>query len=571
MIAMQPADALSLAAGSVRLSYGELNARSAALAQRLQVLGAGRDVPVAVCANRSPAAVVASLAVLKAGAAYVPLDPAHPAERLEFMLRDVGAPLVVADRAIAERVPAGSWKVVYLDDAPVPHGPREQSVSPDPASLAYIIYTSGSTGRPKGVAISHGSLLNLIRWHRRAFSVTAADRASQIAAPGFDAAVWEVWPYLTAGASLHFPSEITRGAAPPLRDWLLAEQITIAFAPTALAEQMIALPWPGKAALRFLLTGGEALRRYPPPGLPFVLVNNYGPTETTVVATSCVVPPGPPLHETPPIGQAIDNVLIVILDERLNPVHDGQPGELCIGGASLARGYVNQPELTAQKFISGLFSSQPARWYRTGDLVRRLPDGQIAFLGRLDDQIEIRGFRVEPGEIESALSAHPEIRISVAIAREDTPDDKRLVAYVVPVAGAAPSIGALEDLLRRRLPAYMMPAAIVSVRELPLTPNGKVDRAALPAPPRAPEPPVRDGVAPRLAKIMSRLLELKEVAYDDNFFLLGGHSLLGAQVLAQVRETFGVTLTLRQLFEAPTVSQLAAEIERAELLASDSK
>jgi len=573
MIAAQPREALALAASSFRLSYGQLNERSAGLAQGLQLLGAGPDVPIAVFAKRTPAGVLAALSVLKAGAAYVPLDPDDPAERLEFVLRDVQAPFVLAERGLAGRLPKGRWKVIPLDEAPLLFSkPMDPLPVPGPNNLAYIGYTSGSTGRPLGVEITHASLLNLIRWHQRTFHVTAADNASQIAAPSFDAAVWEIWPYLTAGANLHFPDAAIRRAARPLRDWLVDEYITIAFAPTALAEQLIALQWPGHTALRTLLTGGDVLRHYPPAGLPFTLVNNYGPTEAAVVATSGPVPPQSNPLEHPPIGRPIDNVRVAVLDEFMQPVRNGQPGELCLGGAGLARGYVNQPALTAQKFVLDPSASDPqARLYRTGDLVRRYSDGQIEFIGRMDDQVSIRGFRVEPAEIESALSAHPAVENSVAVAREDAAGGRSLVAYVVPAADANPSPAALLNWLRERLPEYMLPSEIVSLAGLPLTTHGKVDRAALPAPPREREWLAAAAVEARLAQIMASLLQIEGVSNDHNVFHAGGNPILGALVIDRVRQAFGVTLTPHQLFEVPTVSGLAAEIERAALLSNSSK
>ncbi|MGA3040320.1 MAG: non-ribosomal peptide synthetase [Bryobacteraceae bacterium] len=563
MIAAQPDDAMALAARAFRLSYGQLNERSAGLAHGLRLLGVGPDVPIAVFADRTPAGVVAALSILKAGAGYVPLDPADPAERLEYVLRDAQTPFVLADRRIAVRLPKGAWKVIPLDEEPLLFNkPLEPLPAPSPHHLAYIAYTSGSTGRPVGVEVTHARLLNLIRWHQRALHVTAADNASQLAAPGLDAAVWEIWPYLTAGASLHFPDLRISRAARLLRDWLHDEYITIALASTALAEQLISLDWPCTTVLRTLLTGGGVLRHYPPAGLPFKLVNNYGPTEATVVATSATVPPQGNWLEYPSIGQPIDNVRIAILNESMEPVRNGLTGELYIGGAGLARGYRNQPELTARKFVPDP-SDQQARLYRTGDLVRRYSDGQIEFVGRTDDQIAIRGFRLEPSEIECALNSHPQVQSSFAMVREDTPGQRLLVAYVVPAAESAVSTAALRDWLRERLPDYMVPSAIVTLRELPLTPNGKVNRAALPAPGSESEAVCKGSVEARLAQIMASLREVDASANGENVLHAGGNPLLAALLLDRVRHVFGVTLQPSQLFEAPTVSGLAAEIERA--------
>jgi acyl-coenzyme A synthetase/AMP-(fatty) acid ligase len=357
-----------------------------------------------------------------------------------------------------------------------------------------------------------------------------------------------------------------------LRDWLVDEYITIAYAPTALAERLIALEWPRHTALRTLLTGGDILRQYPRAGLPFKLANHYGPTEAAGVVTSGEVSPQSNPVELPSVGGAIDNVRLAILDESMKLARHGKPGELYIGGPGVARGYVNQPELTAHKFMSDLFCADPyARLYRTGDLVRRLADGQIAFLGRVDDRLTIRGYRVEPSEIETALNAHPQIANSAAIVREDLPGERRLVAYVAPAAGAAPSPAAVERWLRDRLPEYMHPSAIVCLCEIPLTLNGSVDRDALPAPHRETEPSAREEMQARLAQIVAALLEVDDISHDDNFFEAGAHPLLAALLLDRVRQVFGVTLTAEQIFDAPTVGGLAAEIERAAMLSNSSQ
>jgi len=489
------------------------------------------------------------------------------------MLEDSGAPVVVTDAARAEELPSGAWTALALDGAGGPPAAAPTATAqPRPAAagdLAYVIYTSGSTGRPKGVEVTHCSLLNLVFWHARAFDVTPADRATQLASPSFDAAVWEIWPYLTSGASVHVPDEATRVSPTALRDWLVAESVTITFVPTPMAEAVMALDWPAGTALRTLLTGGDVLHRHPPAGLPFALVNNYGPTEGTVVATSCVVPPAGHEDRLPTIGRPIANTRLHVLDEALRPVPAGEPGELCLAGDGLARGYRGQPELSAEKFVQvTLDGRRPTRLYRTGDLVRWLPDGQVEFLGRIDEQVEIRGHRIEPHEIEAALDAHPGVGASVVVAREDRRGDRRLVAYVAPVPGRSPDREALRAHLAGRLPEHMVPATYVWVSELPLTPNGKVDRDALP------EPDARNTgrpgaiVGPRtlvegaLAGIVRELLALDRVSIDENFFVLGGHSLLGAQLIARVRDRFGVELDLRALFDNPTVERMAAIVEQ---------
>jgi len=354
-----------------------------------------------------------------------------------------------------------------------------------------------------------------------------------------------------------------------LRDWLLSREITISFIPTVMAERIMALEWPAKAPLRIVLTGADTLHHYPSPQLPFLLVNNYGPTECTVVATSGPVPSRERADQRPTIGRPITNTQIHILDEDCKPVPIGTPGEIHIGGAGLARGYLNRPELTAQRFIPDPFCAEPgARLYKTGDLACFAPDGPIAFLGRIDDQIKIRGYRIEPDEIVSTLNQHPAIAESAVVAREFSPGDKRLVAYVAAASESSLAYAELRDFLGARLPEYMVPATFVTLPALPVNSNGKVDRASLPAPSASntlrDEGPVlpRNPIEQRLTEILGALLKVEQVGVNDNFFMLGGHSLLGTQMIARVRETFGVELTLRNLFDHPTAAGMAAEIEQ---------
>ncbi|HET9795126.1 MAG TPA: non-ribosomal peptide synthetase [Thermoanaerobaculia bacterium] len=556
--------ALALSAGARRLTFGELDALAETFAAELADTGVSADRPVAIVLADPGDRAVASLAAWKAGAAYLPLDPDAPRSRLAFMVRDCAAPLVVAEDE-ATWLELGAPVIPFRRDRPARAGGRRPE--PDGSSgLAYVIYTSGSTGTPKGVEIEHGSLSNLIAWHRRAFGVGPADRASQLANPAFDAAVWELWPSLAAGASVHFPDPALRGDPARLREWMLAEGISVAFAPTPVAERLLALDWPADAALRLLLTGGDVLHRRPPAGLPFRLVNNYGPTEATVVATSGFVVPASSLAGgLPSIGSPIDGVEALVLDERGELCPDGEPGELCLAGAGLARGYVGG---TARH--PGGFAPHPfrggERMYRTGDRVRRRHDGRLEFLGRLDGQVKIRGFRVEPAEIEAALETHPDVRSSLAVAKTERDGEVRLVAYVVSEEGRRPAD--LREHLRSRLPEYMVPSVFVTIDEFPLTSHGKIDREALPAPPRetpgasAGRPPGSTAEA-RVAKIAAELLRLDRIGVDENFFSLGGHSLLGTQMIARVRDAFGIELPLRTIFEAPTVSRLAAEVEKA--------
>lgn len=567
---LQPSH-IALAHDSMQLTYGELDDRANRLAQQLKILGVVPNTVVAVCMRRSPLAALASLAVLKAGAAYLPIDPNYPPERLSFILTDVLARLVLSDSTVVDRLPEGSWRLILLDREDMAGSPTcWQTAQICPDHLSYVIYTSGSTGTPKGVEITHRNLLNLVSWHQKAFAVTADDRVAQFVSFGFDAAVEELWPHLTAGAAVHITPEEVRSSPELLKDWLVAHEITIAFVPTAVAERLIMLDWPVGTKLRLLLTGADTLHHYPPPGLPFALINNYGPTETTVIATSGPVSPEKRNCERrPSIGRPIDGTEIYIVDEFLNPVPRGEVGELCIGGAGVGRGYVNSPELTARKFIRDPFVNKPgARLYRTGDLGRWLPDGQIEYIGRVDDMIKIRGYRVEPNEIIAVLDTHPAVQASAAIARKDGTENPLLVAYiVVNHTQVHPTAAQLRDLLRTRLPDYMIPATFVVLPDLPLTSNGKVDRKALPPPSASNTLTNESYLSPRtvlekkLSALVSNLLGVTQVGVNDNLFLVGGHSLFGAQLIARIREDFGVELALRSVFEFPTPALLAQKIE----------
>jgi amino acid adenylation domain-containing protein len=558
------------------LTYEELNRRANQISRVLRSWGVGPDTLVGLCVERSAEQVIAGLGILQSGGAYVPMDPAYPQERLAYMLNDAQPAVLVTTQRVSRRLPAGRWRTLTLDvNLPqvAHHSTSAAECCSRPENLAYVIYTSGSTGRPKGVQITHKNLLNLVFWHQREFNVNSQDRASQLASPGFDAAVWELWPYLTAGASVHVVDDAVRSQPAALRDWLVRHGITIGFVPTPLAERMIALEWPTETALRVLLTGADTLHGYPPPKLPFVLVNNYGPTECTVVATSCPVAAkeDPAVQaQLPPIGWPISNVEIFILDQHLTPVPVGTTGEIYIAGAGLGLGYLNCPELTAAKFVINPFAPKGNdRLYRTGDLGRYLPDGRICFQGRIDDQIKIRGYRIEPNEIVASLNEHPSILASAVVAREQLGGDKYLVAYLVLDPDTKLAAPTLRDFLYARLPEHLVPRVFVELEALPLSANGKIDTASLPAPDEkntltnqivdAPH----NMVEVRLVQILVKLLNVGEVDINDNFFLLGGHSLLAAQLLASVRDVFGVELPLRAIFDSPTAAGLSLQIEHA--------
>ena len=576
-------DALAVTAGSARLSYGQLNRRANRLAHRLRALGVGRETLVCLCVERSAAMVVGLLGILKAGGAYVPLDPNYPSDRLAFMLGDSGAKVLVSERTVAGRVPPHNAAVLLLDDdtgldgAAASNADPNADYGPAPDDLCYVIYTSGSTGKPKGVAVPHRGLMNLVAWHRRAFAVSPADRASQVASLGFDACGWELWPYLTAGASVHIVADDVRASPSDLLKALIEKKITIGFLPTPLAQMVFDDPMHVGLTLRYLLVGGDKLTRLAPPGSDFITVNNYGPTEYSVVTTSGQI--GESKSLPPSIGRPIANTQIYVLDRHLKPAPIGVVGELYIGGQGLARGYHDRPALTADSFVANPLPGTPgARLYKTGDLVRYRSDGMLEFLGRTDHQIKIRGFRIEPGEIEAVLAAHKDIGDAVVTVMPRGGESDHLIAYVAPKqnsAFAANGAGhaarrelteALRSHLRAHLPDYMVPADFIVLRQLPQAPNGKVDRRALPAPDMvrseadnayaAPNTPLEEVIA----GIWAEVLDLDRVGIDDNFFEIGGHSLLAARLISRIRDRLKVEVPLQALFRSPTPGQFAANL-----------
>ncbi len=558
--------ALAISCGADRLTYAELDERANQLAHYLRAAGIGPERVAGVCLSRSPSLLVAILGILKAGGAYLPMDPETPAERLQFMLRDAGAGLVITEKAYVEAVGRGSARTICLDGADsraIDNCPRTRVRVPvSRRNLAYVIYTSGSTGRPKGVQIEHAGLLNLSRWHQRVHGVTATDRATQIAGLGFDATVWEVWPYLISGASIHLPDDESRLSPSALVAWLASERVTIAFLPTPLLEAALPEQWPAHS-LRRVLTGGDRLHRAGDATLGFELFNQYGPTENSVVTTWGPASEG---DGPPPIGRPIDNTAVYLLDGQLRPVPVGVPGELHISGTGLSRGYLGRPDLTAERFIPDPFSAAPGgRLYKTGDYARYAPDGTIIFVGRMDGQVKLRGFRVELSEIEVALAQHPGVREAVAVVSAGPAGD-RLLAYITPAGAEAPPAAALRAFLAATLPEYMVPAAFVPLASLPLTPNGKVDRAALAAAEGLDTADAGVFVAPAtevektIAAVWRSVLQVEAVGIDDNFFDRGGHSLLLMQVHRQLQQHYGDTLRILDLFRYPTIRSLAAHI-----------
>ncbi|HEX2093536.1 MAG TPA: amino acid adenylation domain-containing protein, partial [Longimicrobiaceae bacterium] len=553
--------------GEQQVSYAELNARANRLAHHLRALGVGPDVRVGLCVERSVEMIVGVLAVLKAGGAYVPLDPEYPPERLTYMLQDSVPAVLLTQGVLAGRFEALAVPVLALDmhastwaEQPERNPPRADLT---PGCLAYVIYTSGSTGTPKGVMVEHRGASNLVAAQVRAFAVEPQSRVLQFASFSFDACVSEVFMALCRGAALHVPPPGIVLAGEALLEVLAREGITHATLPPAVLGPLTEDA--GLGPVRTLVLAGDvvpgALVRRWAPGLR--LINAYGPTEATVCATlvECRAEEG----ANPSIGRPVANARVYILDRAGEPVPVGVAGELFIGGAGVARGYLGRGELTAERFVPDPFGGEPGRrLYRTGDRGRWLPDGTIEFLGRADFQVKVRGYRIEPGEIEAQLSERPEVREAVVLAREDAPGERRLVAYYV--GAGAVEAETLRAHLRERLPEYMVPAAYVRLEEMPLTPNGKLDRRALPAPEgnaytrRGYEAPVGE-VEQALAQIWAEVLKVERVGRWDHFFELGGHSLLAVRVLERMRQR-GLHLEVRALFTMPVLAELAGEVER---------
>ena len=541
------------------LSYGELDARSSQLAHHLRALGVGPEVVVGLCLERSLEMLVALLAILKAGGAYLPLDPDYPRERLAFMLEDAGAPVLVTHSALRARLPGHGARIVCLDaDGPAiaQHPTSAPASGLLPQNPAYVIYTSGSTGAPKGVVVAHSGIPNLAATQIDRFAITSEARILQFAPLSFDAAIWEIAAALASGAAL-----VCTGSGAQRRcsgTWLIhAQGVTHATLPPVLLADL-----PEDLPLQTLIVAGEAcpaavVARWSPGRR---MINAYGPTETTVCATMSEALVG---ALVPPIGRPIWNTRVYVLDGGLQPVAAGVCGELYIAGAGLARGYLGRAGLTAERFVADPFGAAGSRMYRTGDLARWRGDGVLEFLGRADAQVKLRGFRIEPGEIEAALVRHGEVAQAAVIAREDGAGGKRLVAYVVAAAERIVDAAALRGHLAGSLPDYMVPSAFVVLDRLPLTPNGKLDRRALPAPEmpacgvrRLPRTPQEE----MLCGLFAEVLGVERVGIDDNFFDLGGHSLLATRLISRIRSTLDVEIAIRSLFEAPTVEGLVKRV-----------
>ncbi len=571
-VATQP-EAIAVECGATRVSYAVLDRWSTRLAHRLRASGVGPDRVVAIAAPRTPALLAGLLAIVKAGGAYLPLDFAFPAARLDFMLRDAGAALVLASDAALPMLAAHGVPTLRLDatgsdlDDESTVALREET---GPATLAYVMYTSGSTGTPKGVAIEQRGVIRLVRDAGYA-RFGAAERMLQLAPVSFDASTFEIWGALLNGGCV----VQVEASAPSLTEigrTIVSGGVTMLWLTAGLFHQMVDHELACFAAVGQVLAGGDVLsvahvKRFRAAHPRCRLINGYGPTEATTFSCTCEIDDAAALDPSVPIGRPIANTQAYVLDGRQRPVPVGVAGELCLGGAGLARGYVNQAELTASRFVANPFVAG-TRLYRTGDLVRWRDDGTLQFLGRLDRQVKLRGFRIEPGEIEAALLGHDAVRQAAVVARDDMRGEPRLAAYcVLDEQAHAPDAAGLRDYLRAQLPAYMIPAAITFVPTLPLTMHGKIDLDALSGIDVAEDSATkhvapRDALEERLAAMWTRLLDRPRIGIHDDFFELGGHSLMAAELFAQIDKTRTHPLPLATIFDAPTIAQLAQIMRR---------
>ena len=564
-----------------KLTYQELNRRANQLAHYLQSLGVGPEVLCGIYVERSLEMLIGILGILKAGGAYVPIDPTYPAERVAFMLEDAQVPVLLTHQRLLEGLPEHRSRIVCLDTVweeiacESEANPLSEATG---ANLAYVIYTSGSTGKPKGVQINHRSVLSLFEATRSLLDFDERDVWTLFHSYAFDFSVWEMWGCLLHGGRLVIvPRRVAQSPA-AFYDLLCAERVTVLNqTPSAIRQLVRMRDQAGQViniikntSLRLIICGGEAFPR----DVAALLLewgvsawNFYGPTEVTVWATAHKVEASDLRVGNIPIGRPLANAQIHLLDSHLQPVPVGVPGELYIGGARLARGYLNRPDLTAERFIPDPFSSQAgARLYKTGDMARYLPTGDIEYLGRIDHQVKVRGFRIELGEIETVLAMHPAVREAVVTAQDESNDEKRLIAYLVASGQSAPSTNELTSYLKGKLPDYMVPSAFVQLDALPLTPHGKVDRRALPAPGRERPDMNQSFVAPtskpeaQLKQIWEDLLGIEPIGIKDDFFELGGDSLLAVNMLIKVQEVFGKNIPPATLIHEATIEHLASVI-----------
>jgi amino acid adenylation domain-containing protein len=572
-----------------QLTYRQLNERANQLANYLQKIEVKPEVIVGICLERSLEIVIAILAILKAGGAYLPLDPAMPAERLALMLQDAQASVLLTQNQFVETLHTTSLqektrRLICLDtewDEIAQESNENCSSIATPANLAYVIYTSGSTGKPKGVAVEHQQILNYLYGILPRIDLPAGSSFAMVSTFAADLGNTAIFPALSTGGLLHIISQNLASDPELLAAYFEHNSIDcIKIVPSHLSALLTSPKAASVLPRKRLILGGETtnwdlidrIHQYAP---NCIIINHYGPTESTVGVLTYQVDAQNLCHisETVPIGRPIANTQIYILDSQLQPVPIGVTGEIYIGGNSLARGYLNQPEITAEKFITNPFVNRPnVRIYKTGDAARYLPDGNIEFLGRIDNQVKIRGFRIELGEIEATIRQHSDIEQVVVIVREDVPGEKRIVAYFAPSSESVDTLPAtslqqvknIREFLQQKLPDYMIPSAFVQIKTFPLTANGKIDQQALPAPDKAslagtfvaPRNPIEE----TLADIWREVIKIEKVGINDNFFELGGHSLLATQVISRLRQAFQISLPLHYLFESPTIADFAVVI-----------
>jgi len=589
----QTPDAVAVVFEDQQLTYRELNSFANQLAHHLSSMDVGPDVLVGICMERSLEMMIGLLGILKAGGAYVPLDPAYPQERLAFMLEDADVPVLLTQQHLVFGLPEQGAKVVCLDTdgqanaycTALPNAQQSQSnpvSSVKPNNLAYVIYTSGSTGRPKGVAMTHRPLSNLLSWQLGSSTLKSEAKTLQFAPISFDVSFQEIFSTWCSGGTLVLILEEVRRDAVGLLRFLSDKAVERLFLPFV-ALQLLAEVADAQGAvpksLREVISAGEQLQITKQIANWFsklegcTLHNQYGPSESHVVTAFTLTGSPSDWPALPPIGCPIANTRCILLDAQMQLVPVGIPGELYIGGVGLARGYLNRPDLTAERFIPNPFSDQPGTYlYKTGDLARYLPNGNIEYIGRIDYQVKLRGFRIELGEIEAMLGQHPAVRGAVVMDREDVPSDKRLVAYVVPNHEQTPIIDELRRFLKQKLPDYMVPSAFVLLDALPLTPNNKIDRRALPAPDRIRQEPEETFVVPRdelelqLTKIWEKVLGIQPIGVRDNFFALGGYSLLAVRLFVEIEKALNKNLPLAILFQTQTIEQLANILRQQEWL-----
>jgi amino acid adenylation domain-containing protein len=563
---------IALVLDDAQLSYGELNQRANRLAHRLRALGVGPETVVGLCVERSFEMIVGLLGVLKAGGAYLPIDPDYPKQRIAFMIDDAAPALVLTQETLRERLPEAiqtlrldaDWPMIATQSA------RDPSPTATPRNLAYVIYTSGSTGQPKGVGVTHEAITSRLDWMQSRFALTFDDTVLQKTPYGFDVSVWEVFWTLRQGARIALAPPGDHRSPERLQELVDAHRVTILhFVPSMLRAWLDTPELRSLPSLRCVLCGGEALD----PGLAarFFASQNaelhhlYGPTEASIDAAAHRCDPQT-RDLLVPIGHPIQNTQIYLVDAASEPVPVGVSGELLIGGAGLARGYLGRPDITAERFVPNPFGAPGERLYRSGDLARHRADGDIEFLGRIDHQVKIRGVRIELGEIEAALARLPHMREAVVLAREDRPGETRLVAYLVTDDGAAVTPADLRPALARELPDHMIPSAFVALDALPLTTSGKLDRKALP-PPDIDAEVARRYVAPRdalehtLCRIFADTLGLDRVGMEDDFFELGGHSLLAMTIASKVSSAMNISLPLRLIYEARSISTISSYLQ----------